>query len=78
VTLPKPLCNKVHASLATRFDASISIVRAAIKLDSPLLHYGKVTCLPDGDTMVACDLVGQSEDSRDASYVKVSILPVIH
>ncbi|KAF7761920.1 hypothetical protein Agabi119p4_9912 [Agaricus bisporus var. burnettii] len=69
-TLPKPVSNKIQASLATRFNTTISIVRAAIKLDAPLLQYGKVTCLGDGDTMVACDIVGQSESSRDASFVK--------
>jgi hypothetical protein len=60
-----------------RFDTTVSVVRAAIKLDGPLLQYSKVTCLGDGDTMVACDIVEQSEDSRDASYVKVSIIVVL-
>jgi hypothetical protein len=69
--LPLSMRNKVWACLATRFSVQKKDVKAVIKLDKPIIQYGRVTRLEGGDCMIGCDLVKQSEDRRDASFVRV-------
>jgi hypothetical protein len=69
--LPLPMRNKVWACLATRFSVQKKDVRAVIKLDEPIIQYGRVTRLEGGDCMIGCDLVKQREDTRDASFIRV-------
>ena len=71
--LPSSTQNKVLACLATRFNIKKNIVQSVVKLDQPLTQYGKVTRLEGGDLMIACDLVKETEDSQDASFVRVEI-----
>lgn len=68
------LRTKLHAALATRFEKDKVIVSAAVDLSQPIIQYGKVTRLENGDSFVAYDMVRRSEDSRDASFIKVSCL----
>jgi hypothetical protein len=66
--------NKIFACLATRFDVRKSDIQSVIKLDQPIVQYGRVSRLEGGDLMVGCHLVKQTaEDSRDASFVRVSL-----
>jgi len=65
--------SKVLASLATRFDVQKSVVKSVIKLDRPITQYGRVSRLGGGDLMIGRYLVKQAEDSRDASFVRVSL-----
>jgi hypothetical protein len=74
-TLPLPIRNKVWACLATRFDVRKNVVQPVVKLDQPIVQYGKVTRLEGGDLMVGRDLVTETDDSRDASFVRVSRVP---
>jgi hypothetical protein len=64
--------NKVLACLATRFDVRRNVVQSVVQLDQPIVQYGKVTRLEGGDLMVGRDLVTATDDSRDASFVRVS------
>jgi hypothetical protein len=63
--------NKVLACLATRFNVKKNIIQSIIKLDTPIAQYGRVTRLEGGDLMIGRDLVPQTEDSRDASFIRV-------
>ena len=72
--LPLPMQNKVWACLATRFDVRKNVAQAAVKLDQPIVQYGKVTRLEGSDLMVGRDLVIETEDGRDASFVRVSFI----
>ena len=69
--LPSPIRNKVLACLATRFDVKKNVVQSVIKLDQPITQYGRVTRLEGGDLMIGRDLVPETDDSRDASFVRV-------
>ncbi len=75
--LPLPIRNKVWACLATCFNVRKNVVQSIVKLDQPIVQYGKVTRLEGGDVMIGRDLVKETEDSRDASFVRVeSCLPL--
>jgi hypothetical protein len=69
--LPSPIRNKVLACLATRFNVKKNVVQSVIKLDQPITQYGRVTRLEGGDLMIGRDLVPLTDDSRDASFVRV-------
>jgi len=69
--LPSPIRNKVLACLATRFNVKKNVVQSVIKLDQPITQYGRVTRLEGGDLMIGRDLVPETDDSRDASFVRV-------
>lgn len=65
--------SKVLACLATRFNVQKSIVESVIKLDRPITQYGRVSRLGGGDLMIGRYYVKEAEDSRDASFVRVSL-----
>jgi len=69
--LPSPIQSKVWACLATRFNVRKNVIQSVVKLDQPIIQYGRVTRLKGGDPMVGHDLVKETEDSRDASFVRV-------
>ena len=69
--LSSSIRNKVLACLVTRFNVKKNVVQSVIKLDQPITQYGRVTRLEGGDLMIGRDLVPQTEDSRDASFVRV-------
>jgi hypothetical protein len=68
------LRDKLFAALATRFEKPKATVKALISLDEPVFHYGRITCLVGNELMSGHDLIRQSEDSRDASFIKVGAL----
>jgi hypothetical protein len=72
-TLPSAIRNKVFACLATRFGVQKSAIQSVIKLDRPIVQYGRVSRLEGGDLMIGRHFVKQMEDSRDASFVRVSL-----
>lgn len=65
------ISSRIQSSLSTWLEVPKRIVAAIVKFDKPILQYGRVTRLDDGDTMIAREIVHESEDTRDASYVKV-------
>lgn len=72
--LPLAIRNKVFACLATRFNVQKSVIQSVIKLDRPIVQYGRVSRLEGGDLMIGRHFVKQTaEDSRDASFVRVSL-----
>jgi hypothetical protein len=74
--IPVHLKEKLYAALATRLEKEKAEVKAMITLDEPIIQYGRVSII-DGDTIVAHDMVRRSEDSRDSSYIKASILSLL-
>lgn len=64
------LLTKLLACLATRYSATPAALRAAVSKNGQ--EWGKVRILNDGDTIRASALVNGAEDSRDASFVRVS------
>lgn len=67
----------IHNALATRFDKSSSEVRAAVRAEDVRVvieQWGKVRRVDttEGDTMRAADFDTQIEDTRDASWIRVS------
>ncbi len=77
-TVSSTIRNKVWACLATRFDVGRNVAQSVVKLDQPIIQYGKVARLAGGDLMVGCDLVTQTDDSRDASFVRVSLVLLLY
>jgi hypothetical protein len=72
--LTSSIRNKALACLATRFNVQKSVIQSVIKLDRPIVQYGRVSRLEGGDLMVGRHFVKQTaEDSRDASFVRVSL-----
>jgi hypothetical protein len=69
--LPPPIRNKVWACLATRFKVQKKVVQSIFKLDQPITQYGRVCSLDRGDRMIGRHFVKETEDSRDASFVRV-------
>ena len=68
------LFTKILVCLATRYEKPVGAVRQHLSVDNIEL-WGKVQIVGGGDTMVASSLVkGSQEDSRDATYVRVSII----
>jgi hypothetical protein len=72
--LPQPIRDKVWACLATRFNVLKNVVRTVIKLDQEIIQFGKVRRFQGGDLMTGRHFVKKSEDTRDASFVRVSIV----
>ena len=68
----KPLISsQVQASLSTWLEVPKRTVAAIVKFDKPILQYGQATLLDGGDTMIVQEIVHESGDTHDASYVKV-------
>jgi hypothetical protein len=67
---------KITACLETRFDKSMKVVRRYFSVDC-VEQWGKVWRL-DGDMMHASTWVTESEDRRDATFVRVSTDDNIH
>ncbi|KAF9034253.1 hypothetical protein BJ165DRAFT_1512670 [Panaeolus papilionaceus] len=76
--LPKPLRRRIWAALATQFDVDRRVVKAIVKLDQPVVQHGRVVRLDRGDLIRASDMVKDAEDSRDASYVRYTLLVDIY
>jgi len=74
--VPQLIRDKVWACLATRFNVHKNIVRTVIKLDQEIIQFGKVRRLQGGDLMTGCHFVNKSEDTRDASFVRVEYCPL--
>jgi hypothetical protein len=60
------------------FDVQRSVVQSVIKMNQPITQYGRVSHLKGGDKMVGHDLVKESEDSQDASFVQVKFMASFH
>jgi hypothetical protein len=67
--LPQPIRDKVWGCLATRFEVPKKVVRAIVKLEKEITQFGKVR--KGDDIMTGCHFVKKSEDTRDASFVRV-------
>ena len=71
-TLSKHLWTTLTATLATRFETSVSVIRKLIPPLSPFLQYGRARQLDGGDIIHARELIPLQTDSRDMSFVRVS------
>jgi hypothetical protein len=63
----------IAAALSTRLDATMTQVNRALK-GATVEDWGKVRRIDsdEGDTMRSCSLGANAEDTRDATYVRVS------
>ena len=59
------------ATLATRFETSVSVIRKIIPLQFPFVQYSRAHQLDGGDIIHARDLIPLQTDSRDMSFVRV-------
>jgi hypothetical protein len=71
--VPPPLINKIVASLATRFDVPVKVIRSHLRTAS-LRRFGKVQRLDGGDLMNTSALVAFGDDRRDAMFVHVGCI----
>ena len=60
--LPPALRNKVLACLATQFDVQKSVIKSVIKLDQPIVQYGRVSGLEGSDLMLGHYFVKQTAE----------------
>jgi hypothetical protein len=67
------LVNKIIISLSTRFDKSQNIIRQHFAPEN-VEQWARVRRLEGGDDMNASSFARFSEDRRDATYVRVSLL----
>ena len=74
--LPQPIRDKIWTCLATRFNVHKSVVRTVVKLDQEIIQFGKVRRLQGGDLMTGRHFVNKSEDTWDASFVRVEYCPL--
>jgi hypothetical protein len=72
-TLSKSLWTTLTATLATRFETPVSVIRKLIPSQSPFDQYGRARQLDGGDIIHARELIPLQTDSRDMSFVRVSI-----
>lgn len=71
-TIPQPVENKIAIHFATRFSQNVNTVRRYLKREN-ITQWARVQRLGKGDLMYASELFIQSEDRRDATYVRVCI-----
>jgi hypothetical protein len=71
-TLSKSLWTTLTATLATRLETLVSVIRKLIPPQSPFDHYGRARQIDGGDIIHARELIPLQTDSRDMSFVKVS------
>jgi len=69
--LSSPLFKSVSAALGTRYNVAASSIRPRLR-NAKISTYAKVRRVDGGDTMHASSAVCSGEDSRDATYVRVS------
>ena len=70
-TLSRPLWTTLTATLATRLETSVSVIRKIIPLQFPFVQYGRARQLDGGDIIHARELIPLQTDSRDMSFVRV-------
>jgi hypothetical protein len=74
---PNHLITTIAATLATRFDRDVRTVRISLSF-AEIEEWGKVRRVDSdaGDTMHASTLVPARDDTRDATYVRVRVIPL--
>ena len=77
-TLSKSLWTTLTATLATRFETPVSVIRKLIPSRTSFDQYGRARQLDGGDTIHARELIPLQTDSRDMSFVRVSICMIIN
>lgn len=70
-TIPKSVIDKVIVCLATRFDSTVNQVRQHVIAEN-MEQFASVRRLEGGDTMHASTFARQSEDRRDATFIRIS------
>jgi hypothetical protein len=69
-TISQSVENKVAIHFATRFSQTVNTVRRYLKREN-ITQWARVQQLAGGDLMYASELFIQTEDRRDATYVRV-------
>ncbi len=66
----KSLHSKIAQCLATRFNVTMATARRHVP--KRLQQWGRILRLEGGDLIRAADLISESQNSRDASWIRVS------
>ena len=69
-TIPQSVENKIAIHFATRFNQTVNTVRRYLKRVN-ITQWARVQQLAGGDFMYASEMFIQTEDRRDATYVRV-------
>ena len=77
-TLSKSLWTTLTATLATLFETPVSVIWKLIPSQTSFNQYGRAHQLVGGDTIHARELNPLQTDSRDMSFVRVSICMIIN
>lgn len=76
--LPKALWITLTATLATCFETSVSVIRKLIPSQSLFDQYGRARILDSGEIIHARELIPLQSDSRDMSFVRVSMHMILN
>ena len=71
-TIPSSVIDKIIISLATRYEKSVTAIRSHFSQDF-VEQWGRVRWLEGGDDMYASSLAHITEDSRDATFIRVRV-----
>jgi hypothetical protein len=71
-TIPQTVENKIAIHFATRFSQTVNTVRQYLKREN-ITQWARVQKLAGGDLMYASEMFIQTEDRRDATYVRVCL-----
>jgi hypothetical protein len=69
-TIPQSVENKIAIHFATRFSQTVNAVRRYLKREN-ITQWARAQQLAGGGFMHASELFTQTEDRRDATYVRV-------
>ena len=69
-TVPQAIENKIAIHFATRFSQTVNTVRRYLKREN-ITQWARAQHLAGGGLMYASELFVQTEDRRDATYVRV-------
>jgi hypothetical protein len=76
-TLSAELWNRIHVSLATRYDTTLANSRRLLPVTLDVLQYGRAIRLDGGDPIQGRELVPLGSDNRDSSYIRVSVFLIV-
>lgn len=75
--LQSDVAGRIEAALALRLEVSRADVKQSKIISRTIRVWGKVRILNEGDTINAAAITRVGEDSRDASFVRVSMYSIL-
>lgn len=75
--LRSDVAGRIEAALALRLEVSRADIKQSKIISRTMRVWGKVRILDEGDTMNAAAITKVGEDSRDASFIRVSTYSIL-